>query len=278
MAYRADLTKYGIVALAGIAILGWVRESERHESDLQFEHESSARARMTFRPPPDTPRAAIDGNRVAGRPRYAINLTAPMQGAVESGRPRSFRPKKQTVAAYSNDTPQVAGRPAEQAPSNDGRHEAGDTADYGSNSRSREPDGAIAPGVEARAKTGDDPLRTGPSQTDTDTNHGGHTPAVRVRHRSTARSVAIIAGVAAAGAAIGGIAGGGKGAAIGAITGGSGGYVYDRMTRRKTGSVPGLGSGSASGYGSDETGDLRQSDREDRRPTLARRFGTPAFN
>lgn len=51
--------------------------------------------------------------------------------------------------------------------------------------------------------------------------------------RSKNKSIAIVAGSAAAGAAIGGLAGGGKGAAIGAITGGAGGYIYDRMTHKK---------------------------------------------
>ena len=51
--------------------------------------------------------------------------------------------------------------------------------------------------------------------------------------RSTAKSAAIIGGGAAAGAAIGAMAGGGKGAAIGAIAGGAGGYVYDRMTKNR---------------------------------------------
>ena len=51
--------------------------------------------------------------------------------------------------------------------------------------------------------------------------------------RSKAKSAAIIGGSAAAGAAIGAMAGGGKGAAIGAITGGAGGLVYDQVTRRK---------------------------------------------
>ena len=53
------------------------------------------------------------------------------------------------------------------------------------------------------------------------------------RGRSTGRSVAIVAGSAGVGAAIGAIAGGGKGAAIGAIAGGSGGFVYDRMTHNR---------------------------------------------
>lgn len=54
----------------------------------------------------------------------------------------------------------------------------------------------------------------------------------RIRHhrRSKKHSVEIVAGTAAAGAAIGAIAGGGPGAAIGAISGGGAGFVYDRLT------------------------------------------------
>jgi hypothetical protein len=51
--------------------------------------------------------------------------------------------------------------------------------------------------------------------------------------RSTAKSVAIVAGSAGAGAAIGALAGGGKGAAIGAISGGLGGFIFDRLTAHK---------------------------------------------
>ena len=50
------------------------------------------------------------------------------------------------------------------------------------------------------------------------------------KHRSTARSAAIVAGTAGVGAAIGGIAAGGKGAALGALSGGGAGFVYDRLT------------------------------------------------
>ncbi len=54
-------------------------------------------------------------------------------------------------------------------------------------------------------------------------------PTVR-RRRSTGESVAIVAGSAGTGAAIGAIAKGGKGAAIGAIAGGVAGLIYDRIT------------------------------------------------
>jgi hypothetical protein len=52
------------------------------------------------------------------------------------------------------------------------------------------------------------------------------------KNRSTGKSVAIVAGSAGAGAAIGALAGGGKGAAIGAASGGTAGFIYDRMTAK----------------------------------------------
>lgn len=51
--------------------------------------------------------------------------------------------------------------------------------------------------------------------------------------RSTKKSVAIIAGSAAAGAVVGGIAKGKKGAVIGGIVGGAAGTVWDQATRNK---------------------------------------------
>lgn len=55
-----------------------------------------------------------------------------------------------------------------------------------------------------------------------------------VYRRSRKKSLAIVAGSAATGASIGALAGGGIGAGIGAIAGGASGFIYDRLTHKKT--------------------------------------------
>jgi len=65
--------------------------------------------------------------------------------------------------------------------------------------------------------------------------HPGYAePERETRHgRSTKKSAEIVGGSAAAGAAIGALAGGGKGAGIGALSGGAAGFIYDRLTHNK---------------------------------------------
>ena len=53
------------------------------------------------------------------------------------------------------------------------------------------------------------------------------------KKRSTGKSVAIVAGSAGAGAALGALIGGGKGAGIGALSGGAAGFIYDRLTHNR---------------------------------------------
>jgi hypothetical protein len=55
-----------------------------------------------------------------------------------------------------------------------------------------------------------------------------------VYRRSKKKSLAIVAGSAATGASIGAMAGGGVGAGIGAVAGGASGFIYDRLTHKKT--------------------------------------------
>jgi uncharacterized protein YcfJ len=92
-------------------------------------------------------------------------------------------------------------------------------------------------------------------------------PVVRARQQRTiTKSAMIIAGAAAAGAAIGGLSGGGRGAAIGAITAGAGGYVYDRITRDR-GTLSNTTASSRD----------RDVDRDRDQDHFTSRFATPGF-
>ena len=261
------LTKYGVVALAGIAVLGWIREPEKHPFSKDSASASSAQSRATFSPPTDT--AAVPGfvDRLPGDPASVRTNNPPHEtDSPLTSTPTVERVDRKSVEA-DQQTPAVV-KTRERAPANGGRHEGpNQSAEQPAATRSQEP-GEQRP-LESEMR--DRAVRNPESQDDGALSPGQTQPVVSKKERSTARSAAIIAGAAAAGAAIGAATGGGKGAAIGAISGGAGGYVYDRMTRRKSGpDVP-----PVSTFDTDEEVD---GPRYDRAPSLARRYGTPTFN
>jgi len=140
----------------------------------------------------------------------AVQTTAPQYDAY--GRP------VYNSASYNNPSPCV---PATAAP------EGYPTATYAS---SYGPEGYQQPYVTGRYITSYRPVRVVRRQYVQEETRD----RVIYKHpRSTKKSVAIVAGSAAAGAGIGALAGGGKGAGIGALAGGLGGFVYDRLTHNR---------------------------------------------
>lgn len=270
------LTRIGIVALAGIAVLGWVREPEKHQysgSPVSVTSpKGSAESRRTFYPPAgpdlsgtqelpgDNPESAHPGD--TARPR-------------EPDSPRTVvdRIKHDPVQRDGRSSPHVTTR--ERAPANTGRHEDPQTASD-VKSRSREPQKG-RPDVEESERPQQHPAPMPQADRTDNDNHAQNQPIANKRQRSTGRSAAIIVGTAVAGAAIGAATGGGKGAAIGGISGTAGGYVYDRMTRHNSGTsgASGVPDNDSNSRSDDQQGAYQ---RYDRGQSLARRFGTPSFN
>jgi hypothetical protein len=185
--------------------------------------------------------------------------SASLPTVLEPVEPGSLKGDQQTSAVFKT---------RERAPAVGGRHEGTQAADNVAVNRSPEP---------PKEASGDPEVTEGAvgnverSQDDVVVERGQTQPALGKKYRSTGRSAAIIVGAAAAGAAIGAASGGRKGAAIGAITAGAGGYVYDRMTRRKgLADVPTVTNSDA-----DQQVD---EPKYDNASSLARRFGTPTFN
>jgi len=280
MGTRQDrLTRYGIVALAGIAVLGWVREPERHQYPQSptsaTSPNGSAESRRTFYPsaepdlsgtnelPGDNPESA-----------HASDAARPRDSRVDSPSTVSERMKHHPVQGDRASSAVVKTR--ESAPANTGRHEDPQTVHDDVISRSREPQKGH-PDVEISERPQEAPAPAPRSDRTDNDNHAQNQPIANKKQRSGGRSAAIIVGTAVAGAAIGAATGGGKGAAIGAISGTAGGYVYDRMTRHNGGvsGASGVPDNDSNSRSDDQQGTYQ---RDDRGQSLARRFGTPSFN
>jgi hypothetical protein len=281
-----SLGKYGIIGLAGVEVLGWVREPEKHQFSQDSAHAisstDSAQPRTTFSAPVNVPgfdEAAThpavthaDDSRRTTQELNSSKSTGSLQPA-----PRG-RIQRRSAKARKEDSSVVR---TQGQPGDSGRHGRAESAGRGTATRSSETRierDETRPVLESADRTTERSVRDSePSPHERTADYGGQTqPVVRAKDRSTARSAAIIVGTAAAGAAIGGASGGGKGATIGAISGAAGGYVYDRVTRRKgipdPPAIPDRDSADRS-----DTEQYENDHGDDPAPSLARRFGTPSF-
>ena len=188
---RVRPVNVGIVALAGIAILGWVRQPIPQPVQPQS-------VRMVYQAPIDQPATIVQRE----LPTRDLPVDLPQ-------RHRPATTRSRVVAAGANSSP----RPIET-----GRHEVPPMPQAEAAPATSAPD----PTAEAQQPEVVLPSTPAPSH-----------PVKARKQRSQMQSIAIIAGSAGAGAAIGGLSGGGKGAAIGAIAGGLGGYVYDRWSKHR---------------------------------------------
>jgi hypothetical protein len=252
--------------LAGIAVLGWIRDPEKNPSSgrpVSATSSGPAESRVTFSPQSaGTGVADISGFR--GEDPHTSHQ-APETDLLVNSAQTGVEHKTRRAVPGDQQTSAVMKTP--ESPAADiGRHEDPQTVEDGVVTRSGKPSKERS---EDREQDGRVPM---PRVDRTDDTGAQTQPVVGKKNRSTAKSAAIIVGTAVAGAAIGAATGGGKGAAIGAISGGAGGYVYDGMTRHhgRTG-LPTINAPSDA----DQQGDPQRYDRES---SFARRFGTPSFN
>jgi hypothetical protein len=227
------IAKLGIIGLAGIAILGWVRQPEIHIQPVP------AAERAVFQPPHKT----LESKKVPESQGIEKHRETNETPAIKM-QPRPVPVKRAPIQRSSVAAPPEREPVLEATRQESSRHEFPQSDREAEQIRGREPELTPQP----RPK---EDIR------DTASTHAPD-PIVQNTKRSGTRSIAIIAGAAAAGAAIGGIAGHGKGAAIGAAAGAASGYVYDRMSRRNSRIPPGSSGAQDSAQ--------------------VHRFGTPYFN
>ena len=235
---RGLYAQLGVVALAGVAVLGWVREPDQAESRDRIRTVILPAQQIDAAGPAVVRDTALPGDPIAEE--APVLLPERLPAADKTTR----SPAPARVAAQPAAAPKAAAQkpapapraprdlpPAPDAARENGRHEA--DRDTSSRREPREPVLRQRPTIDEELEIEEG---AGAKAADADTaaadDRDLHPVAVPRREpRSKGRSAMIIAGGAAAGAAIGALSGGGKGAAIGAVAGGAGGYVYDRMRR-----------------------------------------------
>ncbi len=179
------------LVLGGIAVAGWVRHAE---------------------PTPVPVNALMDQN--------GYSATAPVGGNSQPGYAETVAPGSYAVnRSYRNE-------PEYQNPYAGSSQYAGSNQEDGYYSTVRRPV-FVRPAAPPQGRV----IENQPVEREYSNEGNRRVYRTELHHgRSTKKSVAIVAGSAGAGAAIGAIAGGGKGAAIGALSGGGAGFVYDRLT------------------------------------------------
>lgn len=217
----------GFVVLAGVAIAGWTRNAGPPAAPMVAAQQTGG---GIANPVPGQPVSApVQYSPSYTAPQYPSNYTAP-QGTSNYPAPQYAPnyPAPQYASKYTAPQGAYAGQ---------GSYGGSVTAepDYGPGLSTDGYYASINQPVFVRAA---EPLPPPPPPVATQYTGGPayyapHHVYRRRHHRSLGKSIAIVAGSAGAGAAIGAIAGGGPGAAIGAIAGGTGGFIYDRSTAHR---------------------------------------------
>ena len=233
------VTAAGIAALAGVAFLGWVRQPQavdRVSDDLP---------RATYQ----APAPAADQSSVPASPGTAVAAPAPVTTqdvpeysvAAEPAQPRTSRPARKASPAV-RERPQPA--TVKSRSGVDARHVEGPRADAPVPApvepvrehvtpEAPRAERAEAPRVHETPHANQEERELRADNRSADRHDVRPAVVVRQPRRSGKKSAMIIGGGAAAGAVIGAASGGGRGAAMGAAAGGVGGWIYDRLTRRK---------------------------------------------
>jgi len=216
---RNGLLAGGYAILAAVAVAGWVRHSAPAPTPV---YQAPADLGSAASPTPDyqyTTNQSAANAVAAAAPAYADNGNAPSEGngatapSYTNGVGAPGYAGNANAPGYASDN---CAPPPEQSAASDDPYLIPSNAPL-----------VVRPAAQYAMAS---PQPVPPPEEETHVYYRrGH-----FRHRrSWKKSLAIVAGTAGAGAAIGAIAGGGRGAALGAVTGGGAGFLYDRLTHNR---------------------------------------------